>query len=337
MKEFEPDNVRKVLRELGMAEGRIFDRALLDQRRAGAQAPVPVARPVRRRGADHRHAARAQPRRHQHRRDRRRGGQDPRHQHRRRQAFSESELLGLFVLRTPGWLTWYTKHDRYSREQLAADLETLRSLLPQPRLPRLQHRVDPGLDHARPARHLHHHQHHRGREVHRVGREARRAAAAAARGAARLVQLKPGDVFSREKLAEHQGDLRPPRQRGLRLRQRQRDPERRQGKAHRRLHHRRSTRAGACTCGASTSPATPRRATRWCAARCASSRARSTTPRRSSCRAGASTAPATSARSSVETPSRWTGTPDQVDVTLQVKEKPTGALLLGVGLLQRGS
>src|SRR5919109_4628095 len=30
MKEFEPDNVRKVLRELGIAEGRIFDRAVLD-------------------------------------------------------------------------------------------------------------------------------------------------------------------------------------------------------------------------------------------------------------------------------------------------------------------
>jgi outer membrane protein insertion porin family len=43
------------------------------------------------------------------------------------QAFSEAELLGLFVLRTPGWLTWYTKHDRYSRERLGADLETLRS------------------------------------------------------------------------------------------------------------------------------------------------------------------------------------------------------------------
>jgi outer membrane protein insertion porin family len=43
------------------------------------------------------------------------------------QAFTESELLGLFVLRTPGWLTWYTKHDRYSREKLGADLETLRS------------------------------------------------------------------------------------------------------------------------------------------------------------------------------------------------------------------
>src|SRR5687767_5072068 len=30
MKEFEPDTVRKVMRDLGMAEGRIFDRALLD-------------------------------------------------------------------------------------------------------------------------------------------------------------------------------------------------------------------------------------------------------------------------------------------------------------------
>src|SRR5438105_6109400 len=30
MKEFEPDTVRKVLRDIGMAEGRIFDRALLE-------------------------------------------------------------------------------------------------------------------------------------------------------------------------------------------------------------------------------------------------------------------------------------------------------------------
>src|SRR6266852_8912576 len=30
MKEFEPDNIKKALRELGLAEGRIFDRALLD-------------------------------------------------------------------------------------------------------------------------------------------------------------------------------------------------------------------------------------------------------------------------------------------------------------------
>jgi len=127
MKEFEPDNVRKVLRELGMAEGRIFDRAVLDsaeqelkrqylakgmyaaavqttvtpleRNRVGisiavTEGPVAKIRGINIVGA---------------------------------QAFTESELLGLFVLRTPGWLTWYTQADRYSRERLGADLETLRS------------------------------------------------------------------------------------------------------------------------------------------------------------------------------------------------------------------
>ena len=127
MKEFEPDNVRKVLRELGMAEGRIFDRAVLDsaeqelkrqylsrgmyaaavqttgtpleRNRVGisiavTEGPVAKIRGINIVGA---------------------------------QAFRESELLGLFVLRTPGWLTWYTGHDKYSREKLGADLEALRS------------------------------------------------------------------------------------------------------------------------------------------------------------------------------------------------------------------
>ena len=42
-------------------------------------------------------------------------------------AFSESTLQGLFDLRTGGWLTWYTKNDRYSRVKLNADLETLKA------------------------------------------------------------------------------------------------------------------------------------------------------------------------------------------------------------------
>ncbi|MFN3810106.1 MAG: outer membrane protein assembly factor BamA [Roseateles asaccharophilus] len=41
--------------------------------------------------------------------------------------FSESTLAGLFEQTTSGWLTWYTKTDRYSRAKLNADLETLRS------------------------------------------------------------------------------------------------------------------------------------------------------------------------------------------------------------------
>ncbi len=43
------------------------------------------------------------------------------------QAFSESTLRGLFDLTTSGWLTFYTKNDRYSRVKLNADLESLKA------------------------------------------------------------------------------------------------------------------------------------------------------------------------------------------------------------------
>ncbi|MHB1291443.1 MAG: outer membrane protein assembly factor BamA [Sulfuricella sp.] len=43
------------------------------------------------------------------------------------QAFQEKELLDLFVLSTPGWMTWWSKNDQYSKQKLAADIETLRS------------------------------------------------------------------------------------------------------------------------------------------------------------------------------------------------------------------
>jgi len=41
--------------------------------------------------------------------------------------FSDEELLEQFKLRTPNWLSWYRQDDRYSREALQGDLETLRS------------------------------------------------------------------------------------------------------------------------------------------------------------------------------------------------------------------
>lgn len=41
--------------------------------------------------------------------------------------FKESELTGLMDLTTTGWLTWYTKNDRYSRAKLNADLDKLRA------------------------------------------------------------------------------------------------------------------------------------------------------------------------------------------------------------------
>ena len=42
-------------------------------------------------------------------------------------AFSQASLLDLLDLNTGGWMSWYTKSNRYSRTKLNADLETLRS------------------------------------------------------------------------------------------------------------------------------------------------------------------------------------------------------------------
>ncbi|MDQ3027159.1 MAG: outer membrane protein assembly factor BamA [Pseudomonadota bacterium] len=41
--------------------------------------------------------------------------------------FTEKQLLRQMKLTTPGWFTWFTKDDQYSKQQLTADLEALRS------------------------------------------------------------------------------------------------------------------------------------------------------------------------------------------------------------------
>lgn len=43
------------------------------------------------------------------------------------QAFTEDELLKEFNLTTPDWMSWWTKNDQYSKQKLTADLEALRS------------------------------------------------------------------------------------------------------------------------------------------------------------------------------------------------------------------
>jgi outer membrane protein insertion porin family len=42
-------------------------------------------------------------------------------------AFTEKQLLKEFSSTTPGWLTWYTKTDQYSKSRLGGDIESLRS------------------------------------------------------------------------------------------------------------------------------------------------------------------------------------------------------------------
>ncbi|HRP96252.1 MAG TPA: outer membrane protein assembly factor BamA [Rhodocyclaceae bacterium] len=127
VKEFDKEALKKGLREVGLAEARIFDRALLERAeqelkrqylsrgKYAAEITTTITPLERNRVAinftvEEGAVARI--------REIRIVGS---------QAFSESSLLKLFQLTTPGWLTWYTKSDQYSRQKLSADLETLRS------------------------------------------------------------------------------------------------------------------------------------------------------------------------------------------------------------------
>ncbi len=127
LKEFDKDPLTKSLKEAGIGEGLPFDRALVDRAEQeikrqylsrslyGAEVVTTVTPMERNRVSvtftmTEGDAARIS--------DIRIVGA---------KAFSESTLLGLFDLTTGGWLTWYTKSDRYSRAKLNADLETLRA------------------------------------------------------------------------------------------------------------------------------------------------------------------------------------------------------------------
>jgi outer membrane protein insertion porin family len=43
------------------------------------------------------------------------------------QAYDDEELLDIIKLTTPGWFTWFTKNDQYSKTKLSADMESLRT------------------------------------------------------------------------------------------------------------------------------------------------------------------------------------------------------------------
>jgi len=127
IKEFSDEVVRRVLREQGLSEGKIFDRAVLEnaeqelkrqylarglyaaevqttvtpleRNRAGISIAVIEGEVAKIQGINIVGA----------------------------KSVDEQELLDRLSLSTPGWLTWYTKADQYSRQKLAGDLETLRS------------------------------------------------------------------------------------------------------------------------------------------------------------------------------------------------------------------
>ena len=126
-KEFDTDTIRKALKDIGISEARIFDRSALERAEQelkrqyitrglySAKVQTTVTPQERNRVAvnftiDEGSATRI-----------------ARINIIGNKTFTESQLLNEITLTTPGWLTWYTKNDQYSKQKLQADLEVLRS------------------------------------------------------------------------------------------------------------------------------------------------------------------------------------------------------------------
>jgi outer membrane protein insertion porin family len=127
LKEFDKDQVKKSLRDVGLAEGRIFDRSLLERSeqelkrqylsrgKYSAQVTTTVTPVERNRvniiiNVDEGETARIRA-----------------INFTGNRAFTESQLRAQLEQSTPTWFTWYTKRDQYARQKLQGDLETLRS------------------------------------------------------------------------------------------------------------------------------------------------------------------------------------------------------------------
>lgn len=127
IKEFDKDALKKGLKEIGLTESRIFDRSMLEKaeqelkrqylsRGRYAVTITTTVTPLERNrvginfAVDEGEVAKI-------RQINLVGAQ----------AFKEKDLLDLFALRTPNWISWYTKNDQYSKQKLSADIETLKS------------------------------------------------------------------------------------------------------------------------------------------------------------------------------------------------------------------
>ena len=127
LKEFPPEQLKDAFKQIGLSEGRIFDRSLLDKAEQElkrqylakgkyAASVKTTVTPLER----NRVAVRFEVEEGDFAKIRQINiiGAE---------AFREKDLLGLMSLSTPTWLSWYTKSDQYSKQKLSGDLETIRS------------------------------------------------------------------------------------------------------------------------------------------------------------------------------------------------------------------
>jgi len=127
IKEFEKDALKKGLKEVGLAESRIFDRAVLERAEQelkrqylskglyGVQITTTVTPLERNRVGVNFNVVEGE------------AAKIRQISVIGNKVFKEKELLDLFALTTPGWMTWYSKSDQYSKQKLSADIEALRS------------------------------------------------------------------------------------------------------------------------------------------------------------------------------------------------------------------
>jgi outer membrane protein insertion porin family len=126
-KEFDTDTIKKALKDIGLAEARIFDRSALDRAEQelkrqyitrglyAAKVQTTVTPQERNRVAVNFAIDEGSPSRIE------------RINIIGAKSYTEKQLRDEMTLTTPGWLTWYTKNDQYSKQKLQADLEALRS------------------------------------------------------------------------------------------------------------------------------------------------------------------------------------------------------------------
>jgi outer membrane protein insertion porin family len=127
VKEFDADTLKKALRDFGLAEGRPFDKSVLDRaeqelkrqyigKSLYAVEVVSTVTPIERNRVNLTFTVKE--------------GEPAKIKSIDivgNSVFSASTLKGLFELDSGGWLSWYTKNDRYSRAKFNGDLESLRS------------------------------------------------------------------------------------------------------------------------------------------------------------------------------------------------------------------
>ncbi len=126
-KEFDKDTLKRALRDIGLTDGRPFDKALVDRaeqelkrqyinRSMYATEVITTVTPIERNRVNLSFAVVE--------------GDTAKINDIRivgSKAFTNETLLGLFDQDTGSWLSWYTKSNRYSRTKLNADIETLKS------------------------------------------------------------------------------------------------------------------------------------------------------------------------------------------------------------------